>query len=126
MHLALDVGLGGFALRIQTVEVLVEPLVGGHPGVDDAADAGRRLSLYDAPSPALSTPKKRGPLQRVPVMARATLERLEKVAPFQAKPSPSTITRCCAPAHSRTSSVPGRRLPAPGTATGWSPASPPA
>ena len=79
MGLAPDIGLGSIVLGIERVEVLLEPLVGRDPGVDRAAD---RLwlvpvfmsgALFDCLS---RRPKKRGPFQRVPVMAKATLERL--------------------------------------------------
>ena len=37
MALALDVGFGGFALRLQGVEFLIESFLGGFPRVDGAA-----------------------------------------------------------------------------------------
>ena len=37
MGLALDVGLGGLALRVEGVEVLLQPMLGRDPGVDGAA-----------------------------------------------------------------------------------------
>ena len=79
MGLALDVGLGRLALGVERVEVLLQPVVGRDPGVDGAAQA---LALGLGSSPGLPatepgpSPKKRGPLQRVPVMARATCDRL--------------------------------------------------
>src|ERR1700686_3808390 len=67
---------------IQRVELLIEPVLGRDPGVDGAADRFDRRSLHDRVSPMASRsslplrPKKRGPFQLVPVMAKATLERL--------------------------------------------------
>src|ERR1700689_1820427 len=37
VRLALDVGLAGFALGVQRVELQVEVIIGGFPGVDRAA-----------------------------------------------------------------------------------------
>ena len=92
MGLALDIGLGGLALRVERVEVLLEPVIGRHPRVDGAAQ--RLWAGLGHPASFLSRrPKKRGPFQRVPVIARATWDRLLYVVPFQAKPSASTITR---------------------------------
>ena len=38
MGLAFDVGGGGLVLRVQRVELLVEPVLGGDPRIDRAAD----------------------------------------------------------------------------------------
>ena len=38
MGLAFDVGGGGLVLRVQRVELLVEPMLGRDPGIDRAAD----------------------------------------------------------------------------------------
>ena len=38
MGLAFDIGLRGLVLGIERVEVLLQPLIGGDPGVDRAAD----------------------------------------------------------------------------------------
>ena len=75
MGLALDVGLGGLALGVERVELLLQPMLGRDPGVDGAAQTldARLFMLPGAPS---RRPKKRGPFQRVPVMARATSDRL--------------------------------------------------
>ena len=81
MGLALDVGLGGLPLRVQRVEVPLQPVLGRDPGVDGAAQALGGTAFYVATS---RKPKKRGPLQRVPVMARATCDRLLYEVPFQA------------------------------------------
>ena len=75
MGLALDVGFRRLALGVERVEVLLQPMVGRDPRVDGAAQApwlgpGHARHL---PAPVVRpVPKKRGPLQRVPVMARAT------------------------------------------------------
>src|SRR6266403_2572392 len=65
-----------------------------------------RASIVDRSSLSLM-PKKRGPFHLVPVIAKATLDRLSLVWPFQAKPSAMTITRCDRRSHSRTRTVPG-------------------
>src|SRR5258708_28568543 len=110
MGLTLDVGGGGLVLRVQRIELLVEPVLGGDPGIDRTADWLDRSSLHGRTSmvgrSCLSLrPKKRGPFHLVPVMANATLERLSYVWPFQAKPSAITITRCDCRSHSRTKTV---------------------
>ena len=38
MGLAFDIGRGGIVLRVQRVELLVEPVLGGDPRIDRAAD----------------------------------------------------------------------------------------
>src|SRR5258708_17482373 len=81
MGLALDIGRGGIVLRIQRVELLVKPTLSRDPRIDGAADRPYGLSLHGRVSIAdrsyLSRrPKKRGPFHLVPVMAKATLERL--------------------------------------------------
>src|SRR6266481_1659753 len=81
MGLAFDIGGGSIVLRIQRVELLVEPVLGGDPCIDRAADRSDGRSLHDRASivdrSSLSRrPKKRGPFHLVPVMAKATLERL--------------------------------------------------
>ena len=43
--LARDVGLAGLALRIERVELLLEPLLGGFAGVDGAGNAGHPSRL---------------------------------------------------------------------------------
>src|SRR5215204_5235066 len=74
--LALHVSSPRLALRVERVEVLLEAVLGRHTGVDGAAQ--RLGARFDhRPEPFWSRrPKKRGPFQRVPVIARATLERL--------------------------------------------------
>src|SRR5260221_13061742 len=64
--LAADKGLAGFALRLQRVELLIQPVLGGFAGVDGAAPYRRRRHAFK--------PKKRGPDQRVPVIRRATAD----------------------------------------------------
>jgi hypothetical protein len=81
MGLAFDIGRGGVVLRVQRVELLVKPVLGGDPGIDRAADRFDRRGLHGLASiagrSALSRrPKKRGPFHLVPVMAKATLDRL--------------------------------------------------
>ena len=82
MSLALDVGFRGLALVVERVEFLLEPLLGRLAGVDGTAQRlGGCEALHDSPPPvdrpSLSRrPKKRGPFQRVPVIARATSDRL--------------------------------------------------
>src|SRR6266403_2582055 len=81
MGLTLDIGGGSIILGIQRVKLLVEAMVGRNPGIDRAADRldrrglHGRASIVDRSSLSLS-PKKRGPLHLVPVIAKATLERL--------------------------------------------------
>ena len=53
VRLALDVGLGRLALGVERVEVLLQPLVGGDPGVDGAAQracAGGSVFMACLPS----------------------------------------------------------------------------
>src|SRR2546421_6864942 len=82
MGLTLYVCRGRIVLGIQRVELLIEPLVGGDPGVDGTADRfdGRRFHDWAPPAANRSSlslrPKKRGPFHLVPVIAKATLERL--------------------------------------------------
>src|SRR2546427_3859040 len=61
-------------------------MLGRDPGVDGAANRFDRSSLHDRASnisrSAFSLkPKKRGPFQLVPVMAKATLERIGLAVP---------------------------------------------
>src|SRR5258706_9505271 len=51
MGLTLDIGGSSIVLRIQRVELLVQPVLGGDPGVDRAADRFNRRSLHDRASP---------------------------------------------------------------------------
>ena len=81
MGLAFDIGRGGFALRVQRVELLVEPVLGGDPRIDRAADRLYGGALHDRTSmtdrsPLSLRPKKRGPFHLVPVIAKATLDKL--------------------------------------------------
>src|SRR5258707_15101421 len=81
MGLAFDIGGGSIVLRIQRVELLVEPVLSRAPRIDGAAARSDGWSLHDRASivdrSSLSRkPKKRGPFHLVPVMAKATLERL--------------------------------------------------
>src|SRR5262249_16208030 len=79
----------------------VRPL--GDRGGASAASGEIVLSL------SIPRPKKRGPFQFVPVMARAMVERLAWVASRQTKPFAITVTVCRSPWYSRTSRVPGLR-----------------
>jgi hypothetical protein len=65
-------------LRIERVEVLLQSLIGRDPGIDRATYMLRCSGLHaDVPFADLSrSPKNRGPFQRVPVIAKATCERL--------------------------------------------------
>jgi hypothetical protein len=78
--LAPDLGGGGIVLGVQRVELLVEPMIGRDPRIDRASDRSDRNSLHGRASITRSSlslsPKKRGPFHLVPVMAKATLERL--------------------------------------------------
>src|SRR5258705_3642154 len=81
MGLAFDVGGGSIVLRVQRVELLVEPMLGRDPRIDRAADRSDGWSLHGRASvvdrSSLSRrPKKRGPFHLLPVMAKAALERL--------------------------------------------------
>jgi hypothetical protein len=67
--LALHVGGAGLPLGMERVELLLEPVLGGLPGVDGAADR-----LHQDRPPRLARPKKRGPDHAVPVIRRATAE----------------------------------------------------
>lgn len=85
--LAGDVGGAGVALGVERVEGLLQALLGRLPGIDGATDQRRLLHglvfrLADA-----FRPKKVGPDLRVPVMARATSERLANRVPWCSKPS---------------------------------------
>src|ERR1700730_15416332 len=60
-------------------------------------------------SASLRSPKKRGPFQLVPVMARAIVERLAKVVSRHKYPFATTVTVCRLPWYSRRSTVPGLR-----------------
>src|SRR5688572_22626614 len=85
--LALDVGLAGFPLGVQGVEFLLESLVGRLAGIDRATDHARLRRCHGAACPPPvpdrmggsgrgdpGSPKKRGPDQRTPVIARAMAE----------------------------------------------------
>ena len=76
LALALDVGLAGRALGVEGVELLLQALLAGFPGVDRAADLGLDLGPAHPPLPVLRRPKNSGPDHWVPVIARATAERL--------------------------------------------------
>ncbi len=69
--LAGDVGQSGILLRIEGIEGLVETLVAGNAAIDGAAFWGNKVHFRPP-----FTPKKAGPDQCVPVIARATADRL--------------------------------------------------
>ena len=81
-RLAHDVGLAGFALRVQAIEALIQTFFRRLPGVDRAAQP--RHGRCDLVIPGHTArlffsslrPKKRGSDQRAPVIARATSDRL--------------------------------------------------
>src|SRR6266496_6262202 len=77
-RLAAHIGFGGVMLGIERVEILLQPMIGGDPGIDGAANPLGGPMAHDCPSASMRPrrPKKRGPDHRVPVMAKATLERL--------------------------------------------------
>ena len=91
MPLAVDEGLAGFALRLQRIEFLLEPLLGGFAGVDRTADgsvppraAGRWLLHWPASATSdararLLRPKNRGPDQCAPVI-RSAITRQRPIA----------------------------------------------
>src|SRR5262249_40248894 len=75
--LALDVGFGGFALGVQRIEVLVQPLFGAFARVDGTTSRGRRKRFRLArrghwSCPFVVSPKKKCPEQCEPVTALAT------------------------------------------------------
>src|SRR5262249_37397408 len=94
LRLALDIRLGGLALRVQGVEFLVEPLLRRLPGVDGAADAAVELAWFGVHGlpPFGARPKKRKPLVCVPVIALATAVSEAYRWASNSKPSASTLT----------------------------------
>src|SRR3974390_3379375 len=96
VRLTLDVGLSRLPLRIKRIEVLFEPVLGGFAGIDGATKELSLVSCHGRVSRIfpfiLRMPKKSGPFQFVPVIARAMLERLQEVRPFHRKPSSATVT----------------------------------
>ena len=63
----------GLALGVEAVELLLQALLAGLAGVDRAAELRRIGAAFSLP---LRRPKNRGPFHRVPVMVRATADRL--------------------------------------------------
>src|SRR5260221_179968 len=68
-------------LGVQRIELLVESIFCGDAGVDGTTDGPDRRRFHDRTpasnrSPLSLSPKKRGPFHLVPVIAKATLERL--------------------------------------------------
>ena len=78
MGLTADIGLCRIILGIERVEVLIEAELGRDPGIDGAADRSSNGRRHDVASAEVLSrrPKNRGPFQLVPVMAKATLDRL--------------------------------------------------
>ncbi len=76
MALAVDVGSAGLALGVQAVEGQLEAFLAGLPGVDRTADLALDLGSAHFPPPVFRRPKNSGPDHWVPVIARATAERL--------------------------------------------------
>src|SRR4051794_34565322 len=76
--LASDIGLRGIILGIQGIEVLFQSLVSGDARIDRASHPLGYLGAQDRASfEGLSRkPKNLGPFQRVPVMAKATFDKL--------------------------------------------------
>src|SRR2546429_9962744 len=106
MGLTADVSLRGVVLGVQRVEVLLQPMIGRDPGIDRTANGFDCCALHGRCSDGgLSRPKNLGPDQRVPVMAKATLDRLRYVFPFQENPSAITVPRSGWPSHSRRTRV---------------------
>src|SRR6516164_786235 len=80
--LAVDKGLAGLALRLQRIELLLEPLFGGFAGIDRASNGSappravdrrfphRPAAATEAPARQVS-PKNRGPDQWAPVIRSA-------------------------------------------------------
>jgi hypothetical protein len=77
MGLTADIGLRGVILGAQRVEVLLKPMVGRHASIDRATNRLDGSALHGRTSDDdLSSPKNLGLDQWVPVMAKATLDRL--------------------------------------------------
>jgi hypothetical protein len=78
MGLAADIGLRRIILGIKRVEVLIKAGLCRHAGIDGAAHVPSGCSCHDLVSTAIFSrrPKNRGPFQLVPVIAKATFDRL--------------------------------------------------
>ena len=76
MRLAADIGLRGIILGVEGIKVLLQPLVSRDAGIDRAANGRSGRHAEDRCDGLSRRPKNRGPFQRVPVIANATLERL--------------------------------------------------
>src|SRR5690606_9953000 len=102
-----DIGLAGFALRIERVELHVEPFLARLSGVDRAAQTALGLcSVHRSILRASPSPKKRYPFQLLPEIALAAADSDLKRRPCHSNPSRITVTVCSTPSHSRTSRVP--------------------
>src|SRR5690606_7248042 len=104
--LAGNVSVPRLLLRIDRIEVLVEPFVCRYPAVDGAAFAGLCVvdlaGVVHRTTPLPVRPKNNGPDQCAPVMCRATAVRLLKVLPSYSNwPAALTVTWCSLSPHSR-------------------------
>jgi len=82
--LAYDIGLARLTLSIQAVEVLFKPFLARLARIDRATDLPLRrqdAALRVGRSGLCSSPKNLGPDHRVPVIVRATSDRLLKRRP---------------------------------------------
>ena len=92
LFLADNIGLAGLALGVEGVELHLQPFLRGFARVDGTADLAGWLPGHHVVFPCLRRPKKSQPFQRVPVMARATAERLLYFRPCHSKPPSITVT----------------------------------
>src|SRR5262249_47396554 len=87
--LALDISFARLPLRVEGVELLLQPFFGGLAGVDSTTDVAldrclRRLGHGASPLPRMR--KNRKPLVWEPVMALATAESDRYTAPSNSNP----------------------------------------
>src|SRR5262249_16425883 len=100
--LTVDIGLGGFALGIERVEILVEPFFGALARVDRTTNRRGRCRFRVAGAghdlgPFVVSPKKKCPEQCAPVTALATALSERYVWPSKAKPCSRTWTSSVRP-----------------------------
>src|SRR5262249_9056528 len=107
--LAGDIRLGRFALSVERIELLLKPLFRRFARVNRASDRGsRRLASIGCTLHCVaSNPKKRYPLQCVPVIFFATAVSDLNRWPSKAKPSCKTCTCSVRPLYLRAIDVPG-------------------
>src|SRR5262249_47182554 len=118
MGLALDVCLGGLALGVQGVEILVQSFFGAFARIDGATHrrSRRRFRLARVGhglSPFSVSPKKKCPEQCEPVTALATALSERYVWPSNAKPCSRTSTWSVRPLYRRGGRGSGPPRPAP-------------